>query len=255
MKSWKVQKFFADVVYDLRSRGLLPVAVLLVVGIFAAPILIARGGESAVPPTPGTTAGADVAPETQAAVLSYNPGVRNYKERLDDLASKDPFEQQFTVPEAATTAGAGGDSAGATVEGEGTGGGTGSGQGSDVVTTPSGEEKIRYFRYEADVESGEADGDMDTDKHVKVFTYLPSEAAPVIVYLGTSLDKQASFLVNKDVLSADGSGDCIPAPDSCQLLTLEQGESEDLVYGVDGKTYRIKVLKVKLKVTGKLPKE
>ena len=43
MRPWKVRKFFGDVVYDLRSRGLLPVLILLVVALIAVPILISRG--------------------------------------------------------------------------------------------------------------------------------------------------------------------------------------------------------------------
>ena len=35
MKLWKVQKFFSDVVYDMRSRNLLLVAILLIVAIIA----------------------------------------------------------------------------------------------------------------------------------------------------------------------------------------------------------------------------
>ena len=43
MSAWKVQKFFGDLVYDLRSRNLLPVVIMLVVGIVAVPILVSKG--------------------------------------------------------------------------------------------------------------------------------------------------------------------------------------------------------------------
>ncbi len=42
MKPWKAQKFFGDVVYDLRSRNLLPVVVMLVVAIVAVPVLVSK---------------------------------------------------------------------------------------------------------------------------------------------------------------------------------------------------------------------
>ena len=51
MKPWKIQKFFEDVVYDLRNRGLLPVVILLVVALVAVPVLISRGGSDSVRPT------------------------------------------------------------------------------------------------------------------------------------------------------------------------------------------------------------
>ena len=51
-----------------------------------------------------------------------------------------------------------------------------------------------------------------------------------------------------------GGGDCFPTPEDCRLLALGRGQTEDLVYGVDGKTYRINVTKIALKVTSKPPK-
>jgi len=47
MKAWKVQKFFGDVVYDLRSRGLLPVVVLLLVAMVAVPVPFAYRASAA----------------------------------------------------------------------------------------------------------------------------------------------------------------------------------------------------------------
>src|SRR5215211_5737322 len=96
MKAWKVQKFFGDVVYDLRSRGLLPVVILLVVALVAVPMLISRGSkDSSASSLQPSSAVAEAAPETQNAVVSYSPGIRDYKKRLDDLSPKDPFRQQF----------------------------------------------------------------------------------------------------------------------------------------------------------------
>ncbi len=45
VKRWKVQKFFGDLVYDLRSRNLLPVVIMLVVAIVAVPFLISSGSD------------------------------------------------------------------------------------------------------------------------------------------------------------------------------------------------------------------
>ena len=96
MKGWKLRKFAGDVVYDLRSRGLLPIAIAL-----AAAVVL-------VPPTAPTGSGGGSAEELGAAsvaqatnlnaVLAYDPGIRDYQKRLDDLRSKDPFKQQFTAP-------------------------------------------------------------------------------------------------------------------------------------------------------------
>jgi len=252
MKPWKIQKFFGDIVYDLRSRGLLPVAVLLLVGMIAVPLLISRSGSDTGGGPPVSASAAELAPENQAAVLAYNPGVRNYKQRLDALASKDPFEQKFSAPAVGTTS----------LEQSGTGlegsGDTGTGGGSDTGDVPTGgstgKPKIRYFYYVTDVEVGEADGEMKKKKAVDPFDYLPGESAPVLVFLGNQPDKSAVFLISKDVLSVEGAGSCFPSPEACQLLALKTGENADLVYGIDSKTYRIKVTSVKLRVSRKLPK-
>jgi hypothetical protein len=52
----------------------------------------------------------------------------------------------------------------------------------------------------------------------------------------------------------EGDGDCFPSPDSCQLLSLEPGESRSMVYGVDSKTYTVKVIKIKRVVSSKPPR-
>ena len=46
MKPWKVQKFFGDVVYDLRNKGLLPVVGVLLIAMVAVPLLIYRDGKT-----------------------------------------------------------------------------------------------------------------------------------------------------------------------------------------------------------------
>ena len=42
MKPWRMQKFFGDLVYDLRSRNLLPIVIALAVAVVAVPVLILR---------------------------------------------------------------------------------------------------------------------------------------------------------------------------------------------------------------------
>jgi hypothetical protein len=37
----------------------------------------------------------------------------------------------------------------------------------------------------------------------------------------------------------------VPAPDDCALLSLGAGQSEDLQYAGDGKTYRVVVAEIK----------
>jgi hypothetical protein len=276
MKLWKVQKFFGDIVYDLRNRGLLPVVVLLLVGIVAVPVVISRGGGGSNEPAATSSAAvkpaSEIAPEGQQAVLAYNPGLRDYKKRLNQLQAKDPFKQQFveTVSAAAelstTLESTGGGTETATSVGS-TGGSTGSGSagstGSTGAASPdsgdsggsAGKTRVRYFSYQTDLSIGEANLQPQSRKRVAPFTYLPDQALPVLVFLGPSADgKAAIFLVSQSVSSVFGSGACFPAADQCQLLALSQGQTQDLVYDVDGKTYRIKVDRIRRVVTSKPPR-
>jgi hypothetical protein len=246
MKLWKVQKFFGDVVYDLRSRRLLPLAIGLLVAIIAVPILISRGSSSSPPPTvQPAAASAETAPEIRNAVVGYDPGIRDYKRRLNDLSPKDPFQQQVhksasvasqlnstavtpTQPSSSTgTSGSASTSTGSSSTG-----------GSETRTT----HQVRYFHSVADLSVGEAGQPLTRHKQLKNFTPLPSETSPVLVYLGSTLDqKKAIFSVSKYADQFSGTGTCGPTPSECQLLVLTVGASEQIVYTADGKTYEVKI--------------
>jgi hypothetical protein len=92
----KVPTVLRDLYADLRDRHLLPVVVLLIVTIFAAPILIGNSSgpeeeESVATPSitgPGRASGAVV-------VTAATPGLRRYKRRLGHLRADDPFRPKF----------------------------------------------------------------------------------------------------------------------------------------------------------------
>jgi hypothetical protein len=253
MKLWKVQKFFGDVVYDLRSRGLLPIAIALIVAMVAVPLLISRGSsgsESAsLQPAPAT---AEAAPEIENAVVSYDPGIRDYRKRLDDLSPKNPFRQQFAQSAAKaselqstvetpsssastdTASGGGGDSTAPADTG-----GSGTQKKKQKKSSPT------AYTYSATIMAGSVDTTLTPFPHITDLTPLPSATTPVVVYYGLSSDhSKALFLVSNKVVQQTGPGTCLPAPDDCALLALPAGQSQDLVYGVDGKTYRIVVSQI-----------
>jgi hypothetical protein len=271
MKPWKLQRFFGDVIYDLRNRGLLPVVVLLLIGMVAVPVVLSRGGsDSTAPATPAALEQAsDLAPENQRAVVTYNPGLRDYKKRLNELQAKDPFKQQFTNAGAAAsaltstvasgtatatteTSGGGSTSTGSSGSSESSGSSGSSGSGG---TSSGGKLKVRYYSYQTDLSVGDISVTPTSRKKVSPFTYLPDPTVPVLVFLGPTDDgKSAVFLVSQSVSQVSGPGSCFPAADQCQLLALRVGQTEDLLYDVDGKIYRIKVDKIKLIVSSKPPK-
>jgi hypothetical protein len=257
MKAWKVQKFFGDVAYDLRSRGLLPVVGLLVVAMIAVPILISRGSTAnstaSLAPTANT---AQTAPENERAVVAYSPaGIRNYKQRLNDLTAKNPFHQQFSHSAAATAS-----ALTSTVSIP-----TGSTSGTSPTVSPTvpstgegstgsgGHKKKKRKKpnstaitYQVDVLAGNVNATLTPFNNVPAMTALPSQTTPVAIYFGLSSDHaSALFLLSNKVASVTGPGTCVPSPDDCALLALPAGQSEDLLYTQDGETYRIVVEQIR----------
>jgi hypothetical protein len=264
VKPWKVQKFFGDVVYDLRSRNLLLPVLALLVAVVAVPVLIMKGSDSPAGGFGlGTSPSATSSPETENAVVAYHPGIRNFKSRLNHLSAKDPFTQQYTTPSGSSTSstdqlaqalsssstsgstGVGGGSTG----GGSTGSGGSSGGGKPHVKVTH---HVTYYWWESDVQVGEAGTQLATLNNVKPFQFLPSPDKPVLTYIGTIGGHQAVFLVSKDVSSIGGEGTCFPSVDACQLLGLDAGKSADLIYGPDSKTYHVQVMQVR-RVTGSKP--
>ena len=263
MKPWKIQKFLGDVIYDLRQRNLLLVAIMLIVAIIAVPVLVSTSGPGASPGPVGltATASAKANPEGESAVLAYQPGVRNFKQRLRELSAKDPFKQHYPAP-SSSAASTGSDQLAQAVTGSSTGGssgvgggstgGNGSGSGSGGGNTGKVTNHITYYWWETDIQFGEAGTALAQQNNVKPFQFLPSTDKPVLTYLGAVGGSQAVFLVSRDVVSVGGDGTCFPTADDCQLLGLNGGKGADLIYGPDGKTYHVQVLQVR-RVTGSKP--
>ena len=248
MKPWKVQKFFGDVVYDLRSRGLLPIAILLVVAMVAVPMLIARGSSgteaSSAQPIAAT---AEVAPETKTAVVSYDPGVRDYRKRLDDASPKNPFHQKATQSTAKAS------QLESTAATPTTSGSVGSAPTSTAPSAPpsGGSPTVTHhftlYHASGDVSFGNVTQPLERHKSLKTYASLPNPVAPVLIYVGSTLDqKKAIFAVPKNVTPIAGEGSCAPDPQTCSLLALGPGHYEDLVYAPDGQTYRVKLNSIHL---------
>jgi hypothetical protein len=262
MKPWKVRKFFGDVVYDLRNRGLLPVVVLLLVAIVAIPVVITRGGSSSSAPIADPAAVQDAvasAPEAQSAVVAYQPGLRKYQDRLDRLSPKDPFKQHFSAAVEAATELSGtvsGDAGGATTPTDVSGDTGGGGSGSTKSKKKKGKKKKAapvYATYQTDVMVGEAGGTLQSLTSVAPLTALPSDGAPVLIYLGPNTGgNYALFLISDSAGQLTGPGVCIPKPEDCSLLALAPGQTEDMTYNVDGKVYRIQVVALR-RVLGPKP--
>jgi hypothetical protein len=274
MKPDRIQKFFSDLYRDVSDRRLLLPLIGLAVAIVTVPMLLSTSAE----PVPTSTAPpVDVGDATavDAAVTLTDTGIRNYRERLEDLKSKNPFDQQYDSETAEQTGtgevtGSGLDTG--TITGspsdttdDGTGGsssasidvtstgppaGAGSPGTTPPSTTPGGEPpevetSIRFFADRVDVKVGPI-GDTKIVRDVRHLDFLPDDRTPIVAFLGLAGGPDhAMFSINPAVIETGGEGSCAPKEqDGCQYLTLGIGEERYFKYGFgqDAETYRLKLL-------------
>ena len=255
-------QFLTDVFRDLRDRRLLIPAIVLLVALIAVPVLLSRSEE---PPPPPAATGA-IALEgsaTEPAVLADSVTVRDYRQRLGELKSKNPFSEHFTAPEVGKGAGleglsgspvtdlpAGGTSVSSTDNGTTdtiSSSTTGSGTSTSTDTSPGSghapkpDPVTRFLTHRIDVSVGPV-GAVEQRDGVEQLKLLPSNAAPVLAFLGVGEDgNRAVFLVSDDVSATSGDGACFPSPSSCQYLTMREGDERTFDYTPDGLTYKLKL--------------
>ena len=246
----------SDLYGDLRDRKLLPIVVVLVVATAALPVLLGSDAEPVAPPPTDQAAETKAEVPTLPAVLASNPGLRDYRKRLDALSATNPFRQNFTLPsaadatvkdvsksasgvtvsggEASTSATSETGSAGGTDVSGGSGTATIDGESTEVETVNSGGEVQEFLiRHEVNVEIDGPSEDREF-KGVEELETLPGKKTPLVVYAGVAADEnEAVFLLSKDIVSTDGAGTCAPARDDCQLLSLPVGKQRTLFYSPD----------------------
>lgn len=268
----KVPDFLLDIYYDLRERHLLPLVALLIVAIVAVPFLL--GGSSSDPETgeseaatPSTSA---AVPTSKLVVAKSTPGLRDYRRRLDDQHAKNPFVQQYSGEEKAAneisgTEGSpssdGSEESSVTIES------SESSTETTEATQPSekggGEPpengQLKYYSWAIDVRVTPVPSEKEKKPEPSVrnnlpdMTMLPSRSVPALTFIGVTKDtKRAVMLVSDKVTGLFGDGVCIVGSEACQLVALEPGLPETVVYGGDSRTYRVEVTKLSLLKTDKL---
>jgi hypothetical protein len=268
MPDVKVPPFLLDVYYDLRERHLLPLVAILIVALVALPFLIGSGSseteseeaESAIA-TPSTFSA------SKLVVAKAAPGLRDYHRRLSEEHAKNPFVQHYTEPEGGeggSAGSAGGEEPAVTVESsessetsiestETTSPGEGSGE-------PPEEGRLRYYSWAIDVRvvpvfsgQGKDEPQASVRHNLPGMTMLPSRSVPALTFIGVTKDeKSAVMLVSDKVTGLFGDGVCTEGSERCQLIVLEPGIPETVVYGANSRTYRIELLKIRLLKTDKL---
>jgi hypothetical protein len=276
--------FLQHLYADLRDRRLLPIVGLLVVAIAAVPVLLKSKVEPPPPIAAQTSAVGETEVPTLPAVLAADPGLRDYRDRLGGLRSKDPFAQkggsaagtvaavaasaalaeiagsEAAVDAAASAAGASTASAVDTASGSGktstsdtaespdstSGSGDGNAGGGDSGSGGGSQTTTEQVAFRVDVEVGHP-GDTDRRKNVKLLTVLPSQSNPVAMFLGASEDgRSAVFLISEDVGNTHGDGSCLPSAAECEFLTLKPGQQRRFAYGPEGEEFVLKLVSIGL---------
>lgn len=257
----KVPPFLADLYYDIRDRRLLPVILLILVAIVAAPVLLKDEPEQRPVPVPVTkNPGIAQTSAKTLTVVKSSPGLRDYKERLRHQQPSNPFKQHYTGP--VLKSGELNESTTTTTTTEGSeevssgGSGTPASGGSNV---PPGQ--LTLFTFAVNVRIVKAttkpDGTVEQSKpedRKKVIAPapLPGAKVPVVTYMGMGSKEQLPlFLVSEDVSAVFGEGKCVSGTGTCQLIELEPGQPEIFEYGENHVRYKINVLNVVPVVTGK----
>lgn len=276
----KVPDFLLDLYYDLRERRLLPLVGVLLIAIVALPIALS-GSSDSEPETSaeeGDIATLSATPSSKLVVAKAAPGLRDYRRRLREETPKDPFAApnagSATEGEGATAApateGSTSGSSESTVTLESTSTETTSTSTETTETTapskdngePANPAGLQYFSFAVDVRivpvsSGAAASKAEPSvrRSLPELTMLPSRKEPALTFMSVSKDeKKALMLVSDKVTGLFGDGVCVVGSERCQLLALEPGIPETVVFGPQQRTFRIELLKLRLLTTDKLHK-
>jgi hypothetical protein len=263
MRNVRAPQLLTDLYRDLRDRRLLLPAIVLAVALIAVPMALSSSATpTSTAPVPAPAA-AEAGQQTAAepAVLTRQLGFTAYRKRLQRNQTKDPFRQQFTLPEVTSELGQSSVTEPVTEPVDGTTGVTTSGGGStsaSSITEPSASSSSpdagtptsssgpsgvpTLYAFQADLAIGPP-GDVSRRKHVELGKLLPSKEKPIIAFVGATQDmKHGLFLVSADVSSVDGDGRCVPGPDNCSLLRLKVGDEAELAYAPESdRTYRLRL--------------
>jgi hypothetical protein len=263
LPDFKVPGFLFDIYYDLKERHLLPLVAILLVALVALPFVLGGGSsesesgesESAIA-TPSS-----IVPSSKLVVAKAAPGLRDYRRRLKDEHATDPFVQQYANSE--EEGGVGQSSGGE----ESSSVSTESSETTEVTTPseegngePPEEGRLRFYSFAIDVRvvpvsSGAKKAEPSVRNNLPELTMLPSRDVPALTFMGVSKDrKHALMLVSDKVTGLFGDATCVVGSEACQLIALEPGIPETVVYGADARTYRIELLKLRLISTAKLNK-
>src|SRR5688572_16796259 len=250
-----MQIFLLDLWQDLREKRLAPVAVVLLLGLIAVPVLLAKPAEDPGP-APVVAAPKKADREALAALTKVKLG-EDASAKGSTLGVFDP-DNPFNPPKGtikkqgtgASSAGPG-DTAGPTggstspggdvTDGGSLGGGgvTIPGTGGVPIPGGGGDTTTTVYKYVVDL-TFKANGRTRHIKGMEKLDMLPSDSSPLLIFMGvTAKGADAVFLVDS-TLEAAGEGRCKPSESECAFAYIGAG-SEYVFSEEDGDTYTIKI--------------
>jgi hypothetical protein len=255
-----MQIFLLDLWHDLREKRLAPVAVVLLLGLVAVPVLLAKpaqdpgpapvvaapkkGDREALAALTEIKLGKDV--DGQGSTLGVFDPDNPFKppkgklKNTDSVATAGPTDVTGT-PGGSPTGSSGDDSGGGiSIGGDvniGGGGLPGSGVTPGDGTTP--DTKTTVYKYVVDL-TFKANGRTRHIKGMEKLDMLPSDSSPLLIFMGvTANGGDAVFLVDS-TLEAAGEGRCKPSEDECAFAYIGPG-SEYVFTEEDGDTYTVEI--------------
>lgn len=261
-----MKPFASGVVADLRNRGLLPVAIALIVALVAVPVLLRDSAEPPVPvaasvPPVATTPDGLPAPDV---ALAERPLVTmatlRTPSKLESFDSRNPFQPLRGLDEIAAadeSLASGAVNIGGDLSSAGSGSDTSGGSPSPGATDPSNpsddvpapdttptpaptptptpappaEER---FTYAVDLTFDTPGGLARRYRNLQRLAMLPGEADPLLIFLGVDVTgNRATFLVDATLRPQSGGGECTPSASECATLTLEPGEQRTFLDSQD----------------------
>ena len=249
--------FLLDLWHDLREKRLAPVAVVLLLGLVAVPVLLAKPAEKPAA-VPVAASGLDKSDREALAALTKVKLGEAQLGKGSTLGVFDP-DNPFKPPKGAikkadapgTTAGPG-DTPGGPTGGTGSvgggpsdpsiGGGGGVTPGVPGGTPPptgGGPTTTTVYKYVVDL-TFKANGRTRHIKGLEKLDMLPNVSSPLLIFMGvTANGGNAVFLVDS-TLEAAGEGSCKPSESECAFAFIGPG-SEYAFSEEDGDTYTIKI--------------
>jgi hypothetical protein len=249
--------FLLDLWHDLVEKRLAPVAAVLLLGLVAVPVLLAKPAED---PGPAPVVGAPKKADSEAlAALAKVKLGEDATAKGSTLGVFDP-DNPFTPPKGkikkddvsapgsisdVVTSGGSVDPGGGGVS---TGGGDinfnfgnepGTGGTPGVPGDGGGDTTTVAYKYVVDL-TFKANGRTRRIKGMEKLDMLPSSASPLLIFMGvTAKGADAVFLVDS-TLEAAGEGRCKPSESECAFAYIGAG-AEYVFTEEDGDTYTIKI--------------